>query len=78
MTESPTPYHTTIAPSYPTIDPEALKICRLCFHRAISQYEAAERITALMHRRVSDARAGWIAVDSGNGWIAFAQEDELP
>jgi hypothetical protein len=76
MTETPAPYH---IPGHlpPVVDPDVLELCELCFHRAIPAHEAAERLTALMQRRVMDALAGWVTVERGNGYEVLLQEDEL-
>lgn len=73
MSEQRATYHITPAPTDPQID----RICELLFHRAIGAKEGAALMTELMHRRWLEWQAGWLIVDSGNGWVAFAQEDEL-
>jgi hypothetical protein len=58
-------------------DPQVLQVCEKLFHHAISAKEAAALIEEIMHRRWLEWQAGWTIVDSGNGWICYAQEDEL-
>jgi hypothetical protein len=73
MSEPRATYHIIPRP----VDPQVRQLCEKLFHRAVSIDDGARLMEELMHRRCLEWQAGWIAVDSGNGWVAFAQEDEL-
>lgn len=77
MTETPTPYHATITAAPPAVDPAVLELFELCFHRALSPLEAAEKMTALMAQRQLDFMAGWVTLGRGDGYEVLLQEDEL-